>query len=84
MTVEARRAAEKLGFNTDELFEISPDLIREHAKGEKLTDDVVEMRMLHHELRRRKKLKLVCETLKTMKAGLSGTLGQRVNSNANA
>lgn len=66
LTSEARRVCERLGINVDDLIEKSADQIRYEARFDTapITDDIVNMRLIHFELRRRRKVKIVHDTVK--------------------
>ena len=69
LTNEAKRVTERLGISVEDLVEKSNQEIKYEARfnAATLTDDIVRMRAIHFELRRRKKLKLVHDTIKQSK-----------------
>jgi hypothetical protein len=69
MYYEAKRALDRVGIIADDLIEKPLEEFQHAAKRERstVTDEVIEMRYRHFENRRRKKLKIVCEYLRTNK-----------------
>ena len=73
MYYEAKKALDRVGINPDDLIEKPKQEFEHAARREKqpVTDEVIEMRYKHYENRRRKKLKIVAEYLKSNMQNLS-------------
>ena len=69
LTGDAKRACEKLGIKVEDLLKKTPADIKLEAKHElePLTQESINIRLHHFELRRRKKLKLAADAIKLTK-----------------
>ena len=73
MYYEAKKAIDRVGINPEDLIERTQEEFEKTAKREKqiVTDEVIEMRYKHFENRRRKKMKIVAEYLRSNKQNLT-------------
>lgn len=62
MNLDAKKACNSVGINMHELNEKTLEEFKHTSKGE--TDKIIEMRFIHQESKRRKKLKIIAEYIK--------------------
>jgi len=71
MYYEAKRAIERCGIDVEDLLEKTLEQFNYHALNEFVTPGILKMRYIHHENRRRKKIKMLAEYVRKNRALLS-------------